>query len=76
MKGLPSFQNFRDNDNSANESKDAVSTKDADKFISEVLKMGSRDNLFDRFIKKEKINSEELTTLVYIVAQRLLQKWT
>jgi hypothetical protein len=76
MKGLPSFQNFRENEKSVKESKDVISTIDADKFISEVLKMGSRDNMFDKFMKKEKINSNELTPLVNLVAQRLIQKWT
>ena len=76
MKGLPSFQNFRENEKSVKESKDVISTIDADKFISEVLKMGSRDNMFDKFMKKEKINPNELTPLVNLVAQRLIQKWT
>jgi len=76
MKGLPSFQNFRENEKSVKESKDVISTIDADKFISEVLKMGSRDNMFDKFMKKEKINPNELTPLVNLVAQRLIEKWT
>lgn len=63
-------------DDTFNESKDVVSTIEADKFIAEVLKMGSRDNLFDKFIKKEKINPDELSMLVSLVADRLKEKWS
>jgi hypothetical protein len=48
---------------------------DAAKFIQDVLKLGSRQNLFDTFIKKEKIDPNELSTLIELVADRLKKKW-
>lgn len=75
MEKVKSFESFFNAD-STNESKDVVSTIEADKFIADVLKLGSRDNLFDKFIKKEKINPDELSALVGIVADRLKQKWS
>jgi hypothetical protein len=45
--------------------------KDAKLFISSVLKLGSRDNIFDKFMKKNKIRSDELITLVNLVGKEL-----
>lgn len=47
--------------------------RDAKLFISSVLKLGSRDNIFDKFMKKNKIKSDELVTLVNLVAKELLK---
>ena len=51
------------------------SERDADMFISQVLKLGSKDNLFDKYMKSKKINPDELLTLVGLVADRLKSKW-
>jgi len=75
MEKVKSFESFFETE-ITNESKDVVSTIEADQFISDVLKMGSRDNLFDKFIKKEKINPDELSMLVSLVADRLKEKWS
>lgn len=65
-----------------NESEEALdessripNASDADKFISEILKMGSRDNLFDRWMKKSGIDSNELSTFVQLVADQIKTKW-
>lgn len=57
-------------------SKKFVTTRDADKFISEVLKLGTKQNLFDQFMEQEGIDSSELSTLVDLVADRIKEKWT
>jgi hypothetical protein len=57
-------------------SKKFVTTRDADKFISEVLKLGTKQNLFDQFMEQEGIHSSELSTLVDLVADRIKEKWT
>ena len=51
------------------------SEKDADGFIRDVLKLGSRENLFDKYMKRNKISADELSTLVGLVADRLRSKW-
>jgi len=40
-------------------------------FIKEVLKAGSRDNLFDKFLKKKNKSPELLSDLVKEVTKRL-----
>ena len=52
------------------------SEKDADDFISQVLKLGSKGNLFDKYMKAKKMNPNELSTLVGSVADRLKEKWS
>jgi hypothetical protein len=52
------------------------SEKDADDFISQVLKLGSKDNLFDKYMRAKKMNPNELSTLVGSVADRLKEKWS
>ena len=52
------------------------SERDADGFIRDVLKLGSKDNLFDKYMKSKKLNSNELSTLVELVADKLKNKWT
>ena len=51
------------------------SERDADGFIRDVLKLGSKDNLFDKYMKSKKLNSNELSTLVELVADKLKNKW-
>jgi len=67
---MKSFENF------LNESTKEATAQDADAFITEVLKLGSRVNLFDQFMKKEGIDPNELSTLVSLVAERLKEKWS
>lgn len=49
---------------------------DADDFIREVLKLGSRTNIFDKWVRKEGISSNELSEFVALVADRIKTKWT
>ena len=44
---------------------------DADKFLTTALKLGSRENLFDAFMKKEGISPDELSAFVDMVGARL-----
>lgn len=52
-----------------------VTKMDADKFISDVLKLGSKNNLFDTFMKREGISSDQLFSLVSLVVEQLKTKW-
>ena len=47
----------------------------ASSFISDVLKMGSKDNLFDKYMKQHKIKPELLYDLVEAVTAELMKKW-
>lgn len=58
------------------ESMRTLEDKDVDKFINDVLKMGSRANIFDAFMKREGIDPDALTDLVTAVAARLTDKWS
>lgn len=44
---------------------------DAKEFITQILKVGTKQNLFDSFLKRKKINSSELSTFVKMVADEL-----
>jgi len=55
--------------------KNIPSERDADIFINQVLKLGSKDNLFDKYMRRKEINPDELSTLVGLVANRLNSKW-
>jgi hypothetical protein len=48
---------------------------DASNFISDILKLGSKQNLFDAYIKKNGIEPSELSTLVNQVIDALDKKW-
>lgn len=60
-----------------NEKKQESYTMDdlAYEFITDVLKLGTADNLFDKFLKKKKVNSDHLTDLVKAVVKRIENKW-
>ena len=62
---------------SLNEKKDENLTLDdlAYEFIRDVLKMGSRDNLFDKFLNKKKVDSNLLKPLINKVVKRISEKW-
>lgn len=57
------------------ESNVRITTMHADKFISEVLKLGTRGNLFDVFMKKEGIPSNDLSDFVELVVNQIKTKW-
>ena len=65
---------IRDELNTITENKN-VTKMDADKFISDVLKLGSKNNLFDAFMKREGISSDQLFSLVSLVVEQLKTKW-
>ena len=44
-------------------------------FITDVLKLGTAENLFDKFLKKKKVNQDHLTDLVKAVVKRIENKW-
>jgi nucleoid DNA-binding protein len=44
---------------------------DVKEFITQVLKVGTKQNLFDSFLKRKNINSNELSTFVKMVADEL-----
>lgn len=52
-----------------------LTTYDADRFISDVLKLGTKNNLFSMWIKKNKISPNELSTLVGLVTTQLQKNW-
>ena len=60
-----------------NEKKEEKLTMDdlSYEFIADVLKLGRSDNLFDKFLKKKKVNPKHLTDLVKAVAKRIQDKW-
>lgn len=60
-----------------NEKKQESFTMDdlAYEFITDVLKLGRADNLFDKFLKKKKVNTDHLTDLVKAVVKRIENKW-
>lgn len=62
--------------NTISESSRKPEIQDVDKFISSVLKMGTRGNVFDTFMRREGIAPDELSMFVYAVAMRLKDKWT
>ena len=53
------------------EGKRLPTTRDAERFILSVLKLGSKENLFDSFMKKEGISPDELSIFVDMVGDRL-----
>lgn len=50
-----------------------VTERDAKDFISDVLKLGSKANIFDVYMKKNKINPDDLFKLVTLVGKELLK---
>ena len=71
MKKLPKFEDFI---NEAKESRDLESS-DAKDFVTEVLKLGSKQNLFDSYIKKNGIKPDQLSDLVNQVIDELNKNW-
>jgi hypothetical protein len=75
MSSILDYNNFLGAKNTDEALKTSVTEQDADKFIADVLKLGSKSNLFDNFLKKEKISPDELSILVSLVGKRLQTKW-
>jgi len=50
-------------------------SNEAYEFARDILKMGSRDNLFDKFMKKRGIVADELSTFVGAVIKELETRW-
>jgi hypothetical protein len=71
MKKLPKFEDFI---NEAKESRD-LETSDAKDFVTDVLKLGSKQNLFDAYIKKNGIKPDQLSDLVNQVIDELNKNW-
>jgi hypothetical protein len=45
-------------------------------FIQEVLKLGAKNNLFDRWINSHNMNPDDLSTFIGKVADILKEKWS
>lgn len=48
----------------------------AKKFVTDVLKLGSKANIFDIYIKKNKMNPSDLSDFVAAVANELKDNWS
>lgn len=53
------------------ENKLKPSKENVQEFIYDILKLGSKKNLFDTFLKRKKLNPDELSTFVKMVADEL-----
>lgn len=69
------MENLKNFDCFINESKNTFTRNDVDDFIKDVLKMGSKENLFDKFLIKEKIDQNELSDFIESVVDRIKEKW-
>lgn len=68
---MKSFSEFQINEKELRK----VEPSDANDFINDVLKLGSKQNLFDTFMKKNGIDPDELSVLVNQVIDTLDKKW-
>lgn len=50
--------------------------KPARDFIINVLKFGSKRNVFDVYMKKNNMNESDLTAFVAYVANKIIEDWT
>jgi len=69
MEKLPTFNNF------INEERNPSITLIAEIFIKDVLKLGTKDNLFDAYLRKKGIDKNELSDLVGAVSDQLKSNW-
>ena len=73
---IENFEDFVNESNEINEKElRSLDTMDASNFIEDVLKLGSKQNLFDSYIKKNGIKPDELSDLVNRVIDELNKKW-
>lgn len=70
MANIQNFENFIAEDFSKRASPGLAA-----EFITQVLKLGSKDNLFDAFMKKKGMNADEMSALVKMVATEIEKKW-
>lgn len=70
MKNLPTYGEF------LNEGSKKPTAADVDDFISTVLKLGSKSNLFDTYMKRKGLDQDELSVFVWWVADRIKSKWS
>lgn len=70
MTKIQKFENFIAEDYSKR-----ASPALAAEFITQVLKLGTKDNLFDAFMKKKGMNANEMSALVKMVATEIETKW-
>jgi len=76
MKSIPTFTEFANKSNKLEEGRENnVSAATATEFVTSVLKLGSKDNLFDAFIKRKGLNSNDVSELVKLVATEIQTKW-
>lgn len=64
MKHLKSFKNIAENNNK-------VSQADAKRFVEEYLKLGTRQNLFHKYLKKNNYDELEVSDLIQLVILEL-----
>jgi hypothetical protein len=69
MKNLRSYDNF------LTEGNRTPSEADAKQFISDVLKLGDRSNLFDVYMKKHGLDPNDLYMFVHMVADQIKTNW-
>ena len=60
----------KEESDSLNETREPTQ-RDAKDFITQILKLGTKNNLFDKYMSKNKISSYELSTFVEMVAGEL-----
>ncbi len=71
---MENFLSYDDFINEAKESRD-LKNSDAKDFITTVLKLGSKQNLFDTYINKNGIKPDQLSDLIKQVIDELNKNW-
>lgn len=74
-KAMIELENVKESAEVNEDTSKTASPELAAEFITQVLKLGSRNNLFDAFIKKKGMNADEMSALVKMVATELETKW-
>ena len=71
---MENFLSYDDFINEAKESRD-LKNSDAKDFITTILKLGSKQNLFDTYINKNGIKPDQLSDLIKQVIDELNKNW-
>jgi hypothetical protein len=71
---VENFLSYDDFINEAKESRD-LKNSDAKDFITTVLKLGSKQNIFDTYINKNGIKPDQLSDLIKQVIDELNKNW-
>jgi hypothetical protein len=74
MNHIPSFDEFVNESINEKELRD-LQPSDSNDFVTDVLKLGSKQNLFDSYMKKNGIKPDQLSDLVNQVIDTLNKKW-